>query len=144
MVGLLDIAPVGEKVTIDGKEVECIGVSVKGLALLIMRFPELKGLLNGNLAEFTADRLFQVAPDAIAAIIAAGTGTPGDDKAEKIAASLPLETQYDLLAAIGRRTMPGGAGPFVERINALSELALGFAQGVEKTRATKSPPQSSD
>ena len=60
--------------------------------------------------------------DAVAAIIAAGCGYPGDNTAETIAGSLSLDIQADFLAAILRLTLPNGVGPFVEKLTALGSL----------------------
>jgi hypothetical protein len=133
VTSLLEIAETHEVVA----GVKCYGISVKGIAQLLARFPELKNLIAGQSTEAMADRLIEIAPDAVAAIIAMGTREIGET-AEQGAASLPVETQYDFLAAIGRQTMPGGIGPFVEKMQSLSALADGFAQGVEQRTQGKS------
>lgn len=126
MPGLLDIAPAVETVEIRGTKVEVYGVSVKGIAYLLQRFPELRAMLSGR--EVSADRLIEIGGDAVAAIIAAGTGYPGNEQAEAVAGSLSLDEQADLLAAIVKLTMPGGVGPFVEKLSALG-LGLGGGGG---------------
>lgn len=126
MPGLLDIAPAVETVEIRGTKVEVYGVSVKGIAYLLQRFPELRAMLSGR--EVNADRLIEIGGDAVAAIIAAGTGYPGNEQAEAVAGSLSLDEQADLLAAIVKLTMPGGVGPFVEKLSALG-LGLGGGGG---------------
>ena len=72
--------------------------------------------------EVAVDQLFAMGGDAVAAVIAAGCGYPGDDKAENVAANLPLDAQADLLAAILRLTLPKGVGPFVETLSALGGI----------------------
>lgn len=101
-----------------------IGVSARGVALLLQSFPDLRKLMSGK--EVSVDDLMAVAPDALAAIIAAGTGKPGD--AETIAAAdrLPVDVQADFLAAIVELTMPKGLGPFVEKLAGLGNV-LGAA-----------------
>lgn len=126
MPGLLDIAPAVETVEIRGTKVEVYGVSVKGIAYLLQRFPELRAMLSGR--EVNADRLIEIGGDAVAAIIAAGTGYLGNEQAEAVAGSLSLDEQADLLAAIVKLTMPGGVGPFVEKLSALG-LGLGGGGG---------------
>lgn len=121
MVGLLDIAPQSEKVA----GVDVTGVSIKGIISLIGRFPELKAMLSGQRVD--AETMQKLAPDAVAAIIAAGCGSPGDPKAEDIAATMGLERQLDFIEAIIRMTMPGGFGPFVARLEKLG--VLGAALG---------------
>jgi hypothetical protein len=60
--------------------------------------------------------------DAVAAIIAAGCGYPGDEKAEAVAGRLSIDAQADLLAAILRLTLPAGLGPFVEKLTVLGGI----------------------
>jgi hypothetical protein len=115
MVGLVDIAPAVEKVDCGGaRPIECYGVSARGVASLLGRFPELRKMMSGG--EVGADDLMKMAPDAISAIIAAGVGKPGDPETEESADRLPIDTQIDLIAAILRLTMPKGVGPFVEKL----------------------------
>lgn len=135
MPGLLDIAPSREVVTIRGTAVEVTGVSAQGFAELLGRFPELRKLMTG--IEVEVDSLFRLAGSAIAPIIAAGTGAPGDDKAEAVAGSLSVDEQSELLEAIVRQTFPKGIGPFAAR---LGGLAQSLGAGASPTApATKSP-----
>jgi len=134
MVGLVDIAPVTTAVTIRGQEVTVTGISARGIALLLARFPELRALMTGR--EVALDELLKLGGDVVAAIIAAGTGTPGDAQAEAAADNLTLEEQADLIAAIVELTMPRGLGPLVDR---LSRLGLLAASGASATPAMTSP-----
>ena len=120
MVGLIDIAPCTETIEVNGSGVEVRGVSAKGLALLLSRFPELRKLMTG--LEVDSDQLIALGGEAVAAIIAAGCGYPGDEKAEAIAASLSLDTQADFLSAILRLTLPKGIGPFVAKLTGLASI----------------------
>ena len=120
MVDLLDIAPQYESVEILGKSVTVPGVSAKGVAYLLGRFPELRKLMVGATVE--VEQLMTVGGEAVASIIAAGCGHPGDNKAEEIAAKLPVDTQADLLGAILRVTLPRGLGPFVDKLTALGHV----------------------
>lgn len=120
MVGLIDIAPRAETVVIHGTTVGVHGISAKGVAHLLGRFPELRMLMTGH--EVEAAQLMAMGGDAVAAIIAAGCGYPGDEKAEDVAASLSIDAQADLLAAIVRLTLPAGLGPFVEKLTALGGI----------------------
>ena len=119
MAGLLDIAPASEQVMVRGTAVEVTGISVKGIASLLGRFPQLQQLIQGGQLE--VDSLMELSGDMVAAIIAAGTGMPGHPVAEEKAASLGLEIQADLLEAIIRQTLPGGLGPFVARLERAGE-----------------------
>ena len=120
MVGLVDIAPAVECAEVQGTPVSVHGISAKGLAGLLGRYPELRMLMTGK--EVGTDQLLAMGGDAVAAIIAAGCGYPGDDKAESVAAKLSLDAQADLLAVILRLTLPKGVGPFVEKLTALGGL----------------------
>ena len=48
MVGLVDIAPALEIVDIQGMPVNVHGISAKGLAFLLSRYPELRMLMSGQ------------------------------------------------------------------------------------------------
>lgn len=120
MVGLLDIAPATETVTVRGTPVEVVGISAKGVAALLSRFPDLQTLFSGG--ELDAGRLFEMGGDIVAAIIAAGCGLPGNKEAEDVASSLGLESQAELIEVIIRQTMPSGVTPFVQKLEALGSV----------------------
>ena len=138
MVGLIDIAPKGETVEVQGASVAVHGISAKGIAHLLGRFPDLRKLMTGQQVE--AQQLMAMGGDAVAAIIAAGCGYPGDEKAESVADKLAIDAQADLLAAIVRLTLPVGLGPFVEKLTALGGL-LDAAPSVT-AQASNSPKPS--
>jgi hypothetical protein len=71
-------------------------------------------LLGGG--GLTAEAVIAQGPQAVALIIAAGYGMPNDEKARQAAADLPMDVQLDLIAAIVKATLGGGAGPFAEKI----------------------------
>lgn len=125
MVGLIDVVPAVEQVDVGGNKVAVHGVSAKGIAYLLGRFPELRAMMAGR--EVAVEDLMAMGGDAVAAIIAAGCGYPGDEKAEAIAGAMSVDSQADLLGPILRLTMPKGVGPFVEKLTALSD-ALGADQ----------------
>ena len=91
MVGLIDIAPGVETVGVQGALVEVHGVSANGLALLLGRFPDLRKLMTG--LEVETGQLMAIGGEAVAAIIAAGCGYPGDEKAEAVASKLSLDAE---------------------------------------------------
>ncbi len=128
MPGLLDVAPSNLSVTVNGTEVSVPGVAAEGIAVLLSRFPALRALLTGRKADVSAESLTSLVPEAIAAVIAAGTGSPGDADAEAIASKLPLATQLEFIDKIVDATMPEGVGPFVaafERLGLLADSAQG-------------------
>jgi hypothetical protein len=122
MVGLIDIAPSIDSVYVQGSSVAVHGISAKGVAHLLGPFPELRKLMSGQ--EVEAEQLMTMGGDAVAAIISAGCGYsyPGDEKAEAIAGTLAIDAQANLLAAVVRLTLPGGLGPFVEKLTALGGI----------------------
>jgi hypothetical protein len=142
MVSLLDIADQQKTVTIRDKDVAVFGISAQDIVYLFGKFPELRLLMSGKQADLTPETLLKLAPGAVAAAIAAGTGSAGDEQAEAVAARLGLGEQLDLLAAIFDLTFPQGVGPFVQKLDAFGLLksadgASGWVQD------TKSPEQSS-
>ena len=120
MVSLIDIAPTTETVNVQGAAVAVHGISAKGVAYVLGRFPELRRLMSGQTVD--VEQLMAMGGDAVAAIIAAGCGYPADEKAEAVAGSLAIDIQADLLAAILRVTLPSGLGPFVEKLTALGSV----------------------
>jgi len=130
MVGLLDIAPSTRHVRVGygelGYNVPVYGVSAAGIAALLQDFPELKNIVAGGKVDLTMESVLKAAPGAIAAIIAAGTGTPGNPDAIERAGLLPAGTQAEFLDKIVELTMPDGIGPFMEALTGLiNRLDLG-------------------
>jgi hypothetical protein len=138
MTGLLDIAP--QRVTVDvlGRELEVEGVTVRGIAELLRRFPGLRELFAGGQG---VESIAAAMPDLVAAIIASGLGYTGDAEYEAAAERLPAEAQAKLFGAILRLTMPAGIGPFVE------ELATAFGSApvppTTSTNGSRAPSKSS-
>lgn len=109
MGSLLDISAAATPVDIGGASVDVRGISAKGLAALMQRFPVLRDAILGKGLDLTPEALAETGPDVVAAIIAAGCGFNGNEKAEGNAADIPLGHQIELLAAILTATLPGGA-----------------------------------
>jgi hypothetical protein len=89
-----------------------------------------------------ATQLIALGGEAVAAIIAAGCGYPGDEKAEAIAGSLSLDAQADLLAAVLRLTLPRGIGPFVAKLTGLAGILDVDAARSDMAPASISPKPS--
>ena len=140
MVGLIDLAPSTEFVSVHSGSVPVHGVSAKGLAHLLGRFPELLKLMTGQ--DVGAEQLMAIGGDAIAAIIAAGCGHPGEEHAEAAAGNLPLDAQADFLAAILRLTLPKGLGPFVAKLTALGSILDADAARSDTAPGSTSPKPS--
>jgi hypothetical protein len=134
-LGLLDVLQRVEKVKVsDEQSVDVIGLSSKAIGVLIERFPDLISIMTGSGGDIA--KLRKSAPEAIAALIAAATGDPGNVDAEAVAERLPVGVQMNILKAMGRVTFPDGFGPFVE---SLQELSGGITEAVTKASGTKSP-----
>ena len=142
MSGLLSIAPLTETVTVRGTAISVPGVSLRGVAALLVRFPELRMLVTGNADKINTDDLFAKAPEAVAAVIAAGTGNPGDADHEAVADSLPIEAQADLITAILRVTLPNGLGALVEKLSAMGALISQDGPATAPVTNSPKPPKS--
>ncbi len=140
MPQLTDIGDVRETVTIRGVEIDVCGVSAEGVSMLLGRFPELRALFAQRPGAL--EKLTSMGGEVVSAILAAGTGKPGNKPAEQAANRLNLEEQADLLEAIYRLTMPSGLLPFLERMAAMG-VVQGAVAGVSSSApATKSPKPS--
>jgi hypothetical protein len=117
-LSMLDIRRKTETVNIDDENtVDVVGLSFDTIGQLLERFPILFEALSGRLGAGFPD-LVKKAPDAVAAVIAAGSGELNNKKAEKVAKDLPIGVQLELCQAIGRVTFPKGVRPFLEAVNA--------------------------
>ncbi len=115
------------------------GISLSGVVMLANRFPELARLFGGKSEEeIDIKTAIMRSPPIVAAFIAAGTGDAGDEDCEKVASLLNLEMQVDFVEAIIKATVPGGVGPFAERLTRYAEGAL------EKQVAISSPNSGKD
>lgn len=129
MADLLDIRRRVRIVLVDSddgpKDVPVHGLKAGAIADILGRFPALQEMLfpagvSRPATELSdASSLIRAAPEAIAAILAAGTGHSGEADHEAAAAELPIESQIDLLSATLELTLPGGFVPFVEKLTAL-------------------------
>jgi hypothetical protein len=144
MPGLLDAAPA----TFDVAGVQGPGVSSAGIAYLLATYPELRMYVTGVPVALNVDTIIKLAPNVICDIIACGCGyVPGETdetkelfaRARQKAASLNADVQLDMIDAILKITMPGGVGPFAEKIEAIGKNVDG---GFGNIAASNSPPQS--
>lgn len=134
-LSLLDIGLPTEQIPVGDKFLTVTGISAEDVFNLFQRFPEVQALIGGGvkLSDFAV-----TAPAALAAVIAAGAGNPGDAAAEALARRLPIEAQLDIIEAIGRLTFKSGFGPFVERVVAFGNAAASVNFG--KAPDMNSPP----
>jgi hypothetical protein len=137
-LNLADLAPMSENVPVGDSFLTVTGVSAKTGLEIFKRFPKIAGMIGGE--GFNLGAFLSVAPDAVAAIIAASTGNLGNEAAEAAAANLSVETQFDILEAIGRLTFTRGFAPFAEKIMALAGTVNSGLSS--KVPDMKSPPAS--
>lgn len=135
MPGLLDIAPTTETVKIRGVEITVHGISAKGIAHLLAKYPEIRKLLSGRTVE--NDDLIGLGADIVSAIIAAGVGHPGETDYEEAAATLNISEQADILERVIALTMPQGVNPFMDRLMGLMGKVGLQAEASPKVPATK-------
>lgn len=129
MASLLDVAGTAapRQVEIRGVLVDVPGVSVAGLAILMRRFAAVRDMLSGREVALTLDTLFDLGPEVVAAVLAAGTGKPGDADTEALAAALTLDEQLELGQAVFEATFPKGPASFFGRLQAMAAVATKVA-----------------
>jgi hypothetical protein len=120
---LEDIAPLAAGVAIRDKTIGVRGVAIADFLNIVLRFPAVGDLLTSG--KLDAASLVLSSPNAIAPFIAAGCGKPLDPKYEALAAALSADEQLDLLIAIFKFTMPGGAVPFVQKLIDFASIMSG-------------------
>jgi hypothetical protein len=129
-LNLADLAPASEDVPVRDSFLTVYGISARDGLRIFQRFPRIAGMVGEG---FNLGTFLSVAPDAVAAIIAAATGNLDNEQAEDAAAALPIETQFDILEAIGRLTFTRGFGPFAKRI-------MDLVDKVPSAPSIKAPP----
>ncbi len=140
MNSLLDVAPSTETVSVRNTAVAITGVSALGIASLMRRFPKIRDLFSGSDVELNAEVLLELGPAVVAAVIAAGTGHPGDQKHEEAAAGFPAMSQIKLLTAILKETFPDGLGKAVALLTDLAASA-GLSQEDSPQPSSSSSPR---
>lgn len=125
-LSLMDIAPRTEQVEInDEVTLRVRGLSAEAIKDLMIRFPDLGGLMIGE--GIRRESIVTLGPAVISALCAAACGELGNDDAERMASELPIETQLDILEALGRCTFSKGFGPFAERVAVIAAALSGPA-----------------
>lgn len=122
MASLLDLAPSARTVTVRGVAVEVAGVTARGLAVVLRKHPQLIEALKGG--GISVESLAEMGPAVVASVIAAGTGNPGDAKAEAVAESLSISDQLLLVEAIVSETFPDGPENFMKSLERVTGGAL--------------------
>jgi hypothetical protein len=130
-VDLMDIAPVGEHVVVQGKELWVSGIENEGTAYLVMTFPEVRALLEKRAQEISSEQWLQSSPEVLATVMALGTTDrekfptqrewiDAIQKRAKIARKLPVHEQLKLVTLVFKYTFPEGVGPFAELVTKLA------------------------
>lgn len=148
MVDITDLSPLGPAVVIDGQKIDVPGVSIFGFAYLQVNYASLIEMIRPDSEQMSIPEfIVKAGEQAIAALIAAGCGKPGDLKAEQIACSLGMQQQADLLLAIFKRSLPRGMLPFVETGNNILRQMSGPEEALkqrvknwQKQQKDSSPP----
>lgn len=130
-VSFIDLVPQIPTATVivEGqREIELSGVRLRDLAEISRRFPDFAKMLDGGLGSILDS------PDALAAMIAASVGHPGDAECEKLAAQYPIRDAIRMWVAISQLTFPRAtADPLAEGVN-----------GVDATASDLNSPQPSN
>lgn len=139
MVSILDIAPVGENVTIGGKEWPVHGLSITDLRDMMVAFPDAGALLGEGV---NAGTLLARAPDLVAAAICLSLGFKGTKEERESVSRWPAGEQVKVLNVIIKLSAPDGVGPFVELVQSLVAGAEGVDVEGLKASATNSARRS--
>jgi hypothetical protein len=121
MPSLVDIAPVREKVTIRGVDIEVRGIGIDAIAAVLSRFADLRKVFEGATSgqQVDAVSILAQAPAAAHELMAAATGKMGDQAEIAAAADMVADDQLTLFEVVIRLSFPGGLNPFGARLAAL-------------------------
>jgi hypothetical protein len=138
MKSLLDIAapPATEKVR--GVDIAVPGISAAGVAVLVGRYDGIRRLVLAGEFNLDAQKILDTGPAGVADFIACGTGHPGEEDHEQVAATLPIGDQVALITKIMQVTFPDGAKNFQARC-----LELLAAAGISLGSSPEESPTSS-
>lgn len=153
MTSLLDIGPLTEEVTVNGKQVTVHGVTPEGFFYMLEKFPLLKQLFGGGAKGITMDMMAEVAPASVAHAIAVATTSREDfkttkawretiEKAAVVAVKLSAHHQMALFQVALRLTFPDGIGPFMQGVEALAN-SINRVSGTTVAATTSSKPSRS-
>lgn len=139
MVGLLDIGKLTRTVSIRGKDIPVSGIKAITFLSLLDRFKDLQNAMAGQKMNLSPAEILKLAPEVVAAIIAAGLGYPNDKDQEAAALDLLPGEQVDALVAILEVSIGGETGPFGEKLKRLGLDKLLASTGTAPD--TKLPPR---
>jgi hypothetical protein len=148
MTSLLDIGPLTELVTVNGKEVSVYGVTPEGFFYLLDKFPELQKLMTSE--GLDPALLREIAPNSIAYAVAVATTDRSEYKTSKewlakvqeaanVAMNISAHYQMALFQAALRLTFPDGIGPFMKSMETLAN-SIRRVSGKTAPATTSSKP----
>lgn len=143
MTGLSDLFASPTTVTIGDKQIEVVALTIEQIGKLLARFEVLRQqIASADAAKLDAvSMLSKIGVEAASAIIAAGTGKPGDAAQEAAAAKLAFGVQVDLIDAIVTATLPSGDGPLARQLLAFGKSFAGAASQLLAASTTASSLQ---
>lgn len=137
MPGLLDIADLCETVQVGPKHIPLAvhAISARDLVPLLQKYPELRKMMTGQEQDsMTADRIFEMIPEAIDSILMSATDQPVE-----IVRAIGLQDQAEILAKVWDLTFTKGLPNFLKAL----EVMAGELAGVRgNTPVMKSPEPS--
>ena len=146
MPSLVDIAPIREKVTIAGVDLEIRGIGIDAIAQVLADFPDLqkffKDATAGGAGAIDAMEILRRSPASAHALMAAAMGKLGDKEEIQAAAELPFGDQLSIVEATVRLSFPGGISPFVERLTAMLGSRKPLPNGALDAPSGKAPDTS--
>lgn len=114
---LEDLVNTSNTVKLTKGETEVFGIGVGDIASILVRFPALQAVANGENADIMTI-LSVVAPEAVPIILSIGLGRPGK-KGEALVKNLPPVDQVRVLRKVIELTFPDGIASFVQEIEAM-------------------------
>ena len=149
MTSLLDIGPLTEEVSVNGKNVSVYGVTPEGFFYLLEKFPMLRELFGGESKNIDMETVRKVAPESIAYALAVATTNRSYfthaqwlevvEATANVAMNLSAHYQMALFQASLRLTFPEGIGPFIQGLEALTK-SINRVSGVTVSDTTSSKP----
>jgi hypothetical protein len=108
LASILDIAPLSRVVKVRGTNIKVHELSNEYIVILVVRFPILKSVFQG--AKFDGDTIAALGGELLGALVAAATGSLGDEKIEARARTLGLSATIQIVEALITLTVEGAGG----------------------------------
>jgi hypothetical protein len=130
MPSLIDLAPLREQVDIRGVKIDVFGISVKNIAQILFRFPELrKMLIRIDPGSDVIGQLISRVPELLGLLVACGCGAdlenPESEKIITAASNLMVGEQWLVIEKVIPMTFPQGVNRFMAGVQGLLEQADG-------------------